>query len=403
MTKVNLVSSVLRWSSVSPGGSFWKNSAVTIGKVVLAILAFSVVSAGAGKAMQLGGIKLISTTRISPSLTNQVANNMGLGLQQVGKGLSLAGKYAFLSVAVPIYAAVYELPKWIFNEGLPKVARLTHQYVVIPICNGIIQATKFVSERFIKTAQTIYNQILAPLGSLIGKATVWTWKAIILPVTDKILQATIVLKDAIVHVAQEIYNHILIPLGSLVKKAVVWMWKTVLIPVINKVVQATMALKDAIVHVAQAIYNHVLAPLGSLVKKAVMWTWKAVIVPVINKVLQATIALKGAIVHVAQAIYNHILAPLGSLVEKAAVWTWKAVIIPVFNGVAQGYGVIKDLVIPVAQRIYNYTLKPLGQSIGYSFEVTIEYTSHVFTAVIGAGNAVINSAYETYLWLMGRG
>ena len=304
--------------------------------------------------MQLGGIRLISNTEINPSLTIQVANNMGLGLQQAGNGLFSIGKYAFLSVTVPIYTVVYVLPKWIFNEGLPKMARLTHQYVIIPICNGIIQVAKFFSEQFIKVAQAIYNHILSPLGGIIKKAAVWTWKAVI-------------------------------------------------IPVITKISQAAIALKDAVVHVAQVIYNHILSPLGSIVKKAAVWTWEAVIIPVANKVFQAAIALKDAVVYVAQAVYNHVLSPLGGIIKKAAAWTWEAVIIPIFNGVAQGYGVIKDLVVPVAQRVYNYALKPLGQLIGQAFRSVIKYTGRAFTAVAVAGNAAVNSTYETYLRLTGRG
>ncbi len=286
-------------------GSSWKNPTLAVGKAVLGVLAFSAVSTGAGKAMQLGGIRLISKTGINASLTTQVANNVGLGLQQAGKGLFSVGKYAFLSIAVPTYAVVYVLPKWILNEGLPKMARLTHQYVIIPVYNGVIQVMKLFSERFIK--------------------------------------------------------------------------------------------------IVQAIYNHVLIPIGRVIEKAALWTWKAVIIPVINKVSQVAIALKDTIVHVAQAIYNHVLAPVGRVIEKAAIWTWKAVIVPIFNGIAQGCGIVKDLVLPVAHRVYNYALKPLGQFIGQAFRVATEYTSRVFTAVAGAGNAVINSTYETYLRLTGRG
>ncbi|MGB7128448.1 MAG: hypothetical protein WBD50_05105 [Candidatus Rhabdochlamydia sp.] len=74
--------------------------------------------------------------------------------------------------------------------------------------------------------------------------------------------------------AQAIYNHVLAPVGRVIEKAAIWTWKAVIIPVINKVSQVAIALKDAIVHVAQAIYNHVLAPIGRMIEKAAIWTWK---------------------------------------------------------------------------------------------------------------------------------
>ena len=126
----------------------WKTAAASVGKVGVAVLAFSAVSAGIGGFMQIAGAHLVGIG--GTSLLAQTAQNIGKATGHIGDGLFLAGRYAFLSVAVPVYTVTWIVPKWIVKEGIPQVARLAHQYVLVPLYNGIVQGVQYLSEAFIK-------------------------------------------------------------------------------------------------------------------------------------------------------------------------------------------------------------------------------------------------------------
>lgn len=210
----NNLTSFLPVIAMPAGDCFWKSFAITVGKVVLRILTFSAVLVGTGKLMQIGGVKLISEPGSDLSLTTRIASNLGLGLKTTGNGLFLVGKYAFLSIAVPTYTIVWVLPKWLVTQGIPKVVNLVHQYVIVPISQGIVQAMRFLNKKFLEITQAVYNYALKPLGKVVIDAFTWTWKSIVIPVSNSVVQALRSIKDILVRSTQAVYNYALKPLGQ---------------------------------------------------------------------------------------------------------------------------------------------------------------------------------------------
>ncbi len=310
--------------------SVWKNRLITVGKVGAGILCFSAIAASAGTLLQLGGHQLLAV-KISQSTFQGAVHLAGNMLQQTGSGVFLAGKYAFLSVAVPTYAVGWVIPKWLITQAIPQTAMWSYHHVIVPLHHSIVQASIFLKKISILAMQKIYQSIIIPCAEWIKAIAIGTW--------SKVVQVSHFLYKMSVKVVQALYQNIIAPFMHGVKVAAVWTW--------SKVAQVSHFLYKTSVKVVQALYQKIIAPLIHAVKIAAVWTW--------SKVVQVSHFLYKTSVKVVQALYQNIIAPLMHAVKVAAVWTWSKVV--------QVSHFLYKMSVKVVQALYQNIIAPLIHAV----------------------------------------
>ncbi len=332
MSSVSLSNMSLPSSFLFGGGvdSVWKQRCITAGKVGVGILCFSGIAAGLGSFLQMGGSQLLTA-----NIGRPVAHLVGRALQQTGSGLLLAGKYAFLSVAVPTYAVGWLLPKWLATEAIPQMAMWSYTHAIVPISRGVVQVSLCLKKACVLLAQKIYQAVILPFSQLIKVLALWTW--------NRIVQGMDILCRTTLKVAKLFHQHVLVPCLDLVKTAAHWTW--------NRIVQGMDILCRTTLKVAKLFHQHVLRPFLHLVKTAAHWTW--------NRIVQGMDILCRAALKVVTLFHQYVLRPCLHLVKTAAHWTWNRII-------HSSYGLGKKLMVVVARvlqmvrTVYQCTVEPCG-------------------------------------------
>lgn len=425
----------------------WKKTAWTLVKIAGGVLVCSSLMAGIGCLLQISGVKLISFGMSSASPLSGTALRIGTAAGKAGDGLFLIGKYGFLSVAVPAYAVGWVAPKWVIQHGIPQVAKLSHKYILVPVCRGAVRILKHLNQALIKVAQLIYNYVLQPFGCMIQRLAVWTWHAVIIPIANELAR----LKDPMIRVAQAVYNHALKPLGRAALKSFEWTWKYVVAPLSREIVKAAKYLDAAVVRVARTVYHYALKPLSRAAVKTFVWTWKYVVTPISREIVKAARYTGDVAWRTALAVDRYVLEPLGRGAIKAFEWTWKVAVIPVSHGIIKAAGYAGSAALRGAEAVYHYALKPLSRAAIETFQWTwncaiipvshgivkmaeyagsaacrtaqavydlallpagrlaakasrtaCEYTGHLLKTVTDSGRAAAYSIYDTYAWLSQR-
>ena len=365
----------------------WRPIAMTAAKVIGGLLLFSGVTAGSGHLMKIGGTYLASHV---PKYAT-----MGFAMTQAGDKVFLVGKTAFLSVAVPVYMMGWVVPKWIVTVAVPKGAAYAHKYLFVPLYNGMIKVSSYLSKLLAKTAQAIYDYVLEPLSRCIMLAAEWVWRVILDPLISKIAQivdqtyrrilpllqqainAVIkvekwilrsVLDPLIRKMAQivgQIYHHVLIPLERAVSEASKWIWNALLIPCIDHLTHIVKLIDRAAIKTVKAAYIYFVKPIGHIVRAAVQWSWNAVLLPLIETSRVAT-------VKIAQVIYRMLLSPMERRIASTSKWIWQAALLPAGRGVVQAAASFANLVARVSEMVYRTVIAPVGLSLVHATAQTME-------------------------------
>ena len=361
------------WSSRDVGIIVLKGSAT--------LLAIAALSTTAGYGFQAFGNSLSSSKQ-------PFAASIGFGLKEASKILFVVGKYAFLTVSVPLYA-LYKGAKWTVLEGIPLAGRSISSMI-----------------------QALWNKVLVPIGQFLLKNAIWLKDHLLIPILKTIGDIAIVIKDVIVSVGEKayryvlkpageilwkiaiqvgqllsalskkLYQYVLLPLGREIKTALVNFFNYILIPawngiktfftwtIANVIIPTGKLLKSTMITLAKGLYNHLIVPIGQLLQKLV------VAVEATAKWFLKEVVLAGA-----KALYNHILAPLGSLLSEAlkklgstitylfkqfisglqrlASALIKKVLTPLYQITVIGYNRLVSLLCSICQFIFKYLLKPL--------------------------------------------
>jgi hypothetical protein len=347
----------------SVASSPWAHQATLIAKIVGIVLASAAVCSGTGLLLQAGG-RGLTTLSSAPCTLSVVSKTVGAWLTYGGEGIFLIGKGAFLSIAVPIYACCWVLPKWTITTGIPQAVHLTHIYVLLPVGKGIIQASKLLTEQALKLARVIYNYALVPLAKATLRSAQWIWKSAILPIMKGLIQALDAVQTTLVRCARAIYRFALIPIANGVARSAIWIWKAVLIPTANAISQVFHATLTALSRCAQTIFHSVLIPIAKGIARNAAWIWKAVLIPTANAISQAFDATFTALSRCTQTIFGSVLIPIAKGIARSAVWIWKAVLIPTANAISQAFDATLAALSRYVQAIYSYALFPLGKALG---------------------------------------
>lgn len=386
----------------------WKETGIAAAKVIGGALAFAAVSAATGSLMQVAGARLVASSVGSASSLAQIARLVGTVVTKAGVGVFLAGKYTFLSIAVPIYTVTWVVPKWVVQKGLPQAAQLAYKYAIIPLCNGIMHVAKSLHAVAIKVSQAFFNHVLVPCARFIDRSFIWFAERILIPICKSIAHATEKVAHALFKVANAVYKYAILPAGQFIvrvlevaskyiAKGFTWVANKIIVPIGNKIIQAMTLLADITVKLAHKIYtfaSHILAALAKVSK----WVWKSAVMPICNSVVQATEIFAHALLRVAQAVFKYAILPLA----KAIKWMWNTTVIPICKGVVQAFATIAYGVQKTAQAVYAYAILPTGQFIARAFEVTFEYAALLRDSIVKAGRELANSVYESYHWFAGR-
>ena len=316
-----------------------------IAKVAAGVLAFAAASAGTGKLLKLAGRKVVAigeedNSFLSKNRTAQIGNI----LEQVGDGIFLMGRYSFLSLAVPTYTATWVLPKWAFEEGLPKLVELTEKHIIIPLWNDAVLVANFINDATLRIVKAIYNRALVPLGQALERAALWTWNTVVIPLSRQVER-----------VAKATYETILKPLSHKIEEVVKWTWNRVIVPLAKKSEELINAIANRIEELAEAFYEQVLEPLGEATLRAGKWIWRAVLIPIVDRSLQIALSAVNKVLDAAEVVYKRLIEPLGNATLKAAKWTWEKIVVPVTR-------YAKDTIIDAMRAIYKNVLKPLSQT-----------------------------------------
>lgn len=312
-----------------------------LAKIAAITLAGAGVAAGAGRALQYGGVKFAS----SPQMAKVLA--------VAGDKLFLVGKTAYLCVAVPLYTICWAAPKAAVVHGAP----LAKKYVWIPLKNGIITAGTKIGQYLATIIQKI-KPYAEKLGTFMLQKAKWVWNVALRPMAVKMLNA-----------AKYILPKVL--------KGVDFVWKEAIIPLVNRIIAVGTKIGPYLAKIIQKIEPYAMKLMAFIVQKA-EWAWN-VVLPWVN-------LAKDKVVAAVKVILPHVI--------KAAQFVWQAVIIPT----GRIAGVVRDKVVETALRIYN-TIQPyagpwiqaLGNALSIAFQATIE-----------AGQAAIQSVANSRFNFFGR-
>lgn len=329
----------------------WKRRIVIGGLALGIFLGTAAAAAGTGSLLSIAGTRLVTVAGTNTTLSAYVIKNIGTGMIFAGNGLFLAGKYAFLSIAVPAYTVGWVIPKWIVTKGAPEALQLSHDYVIIPICNGIIKASVHLQDIIVRVAQTIYDKILIPFMEQSWKFTIWTWNNLIVPSMQQITRT-----------AQLIADRFLKPVLFHAIRMIDRAWQAVVIPIAKKIVEGLSTCKEYMARTALMIYNHVMIPFHN----AIRWSWSTIIIPVAKKINDTVLRLNRLMDNVMQTFYSRILVPLAETTVHVLNYIKDIVVIPVMNGVVKATSLLNQVLAKTTQSIYDFVLVPLANG-AYSF------------------------------------
>jgi len=244
------------------------------GKIALGTVAAGATAAGAGCLLEAGGAAL---SAYAPG--SHVLSTIGSVMQAGGDTLFILGKYTAYTVLVPAYAALYAVPKWLVETGIPKTLTSLHDYLLVPmnkyILSPLINRITWFAEKLEPLAEKIlnftYEHIFKPLYEkcewlldMSEQALDWTVNNLfkVWDLIDRHLCSPV--EKAMGKAITLTYKYLLDPLG----KQLTWVVNN-LIPslqkVVDRVASVTQNLFSSIASTAHAIYERIIEDIGALI------------------------------------------------------------------------------------------------------------------------------------------
>ncbi|NGX38119.1 MAG: hypothetical protein K1000chlam2_01291 [Chlamydiae bacterium] len=339
---------------------FNKEIAIFAAKVAAGIVVVGGAIAATGYLLESAGTQLLSYLDKSDVISNIALKNLGHFLQSSGGGLFLVGKYTSYTVLVPGYIVGYEFPKWMLEQGIPKIMTFIQNNIYKPL----IESMEWLKVKALDVIQYVGEHVLRPILEKVGQI-----------VNDYFLKNMKWLADR----AIEIIN---------------WATKNVFIPMLN-VINKVMNLAS----------EYILEPLGQVIKwtgnrifDVINWGIHSVVLPFFQTIdtIMRWVG-KNFFEPVCQAIWNfavkavdfaqkYIFTPL----QSAGIWVLKNLLQPVANAantlmriaidyfLYPSYQFARDnIVYPVTNMIaegsklaYQHIIHPVGQA-GYAIVANI--------------------------------
>ncbi len=271
-----------------------------------------------------------STANLAAKGVSHLGYRMGIQcLSDSGKTAQKISEIIFLSGAVPLYGALYALPK-MGIELVPKWARLAGEtiqlaaqwifdnalsplwaYGMQPILRTIGSAAGIVCQKisdyslwaFENCVKPAWDFAVKPVFNAMGKAVefaagktanlaYWTFQNVLIPIQNRFLDP---LGRICVTVFSKLGTTLDLAIQSVVRtsiQCIEWIFDKALVPCFNKVAQAASA-------VGRVLVNYVVAPIGTML---------------------SNIAKKIALC--ANVIFDEVIAPLGRALRSGFSFTW---------------------------------------------------------------------------------
>lgn len=331
----------------------WKNAGVAVGSA----LALAGTSAATGMALQTVGVS-IQVNYPAWSVVGRVATLAGDKLFWFGKGL-------FLSLAVPVYTAVWALPKWIITTALPEGTKLLHQYILAPVWKHVV----FISQHVYRSLE---RYVIEPTIRNVILATKWAWRVILQPVVEKSFDLFL-----------KLCTNVLVPLGRHIASSIRWLNREILTPLTQLAQKVLDRAATLFCHCLVWVWDTIIEPtwialeplaikLLQAADRAGTWVWNTIVIPALEATIQG-----------ANSFYK-LLAPMGQAIAQGASWIWSVVLIPIGNKIAAAAPILGTFATKVSQTAYTI-LRPAGQFISdaavqtlHSIREAIERIRHLF-------------------------
>lgn len=389
----------------------WQASAhaIKLLKAAGCLLLFSGTTAGAGSLMKMGAERFICSSAGSTTAWGSACASVGKISAFVGDKLFLIGKYAFLTVSVPLYTIGWVAPKWIITKAIPQAATWTARHIIIPLAQGTL-----------KVVSTVAETVLIPMAHAVSQACTWTWRTLFIPIANGLGQAitaiskalataihkihTVVIKpcarglvkvttcalNALIATIQKINSFLLQPLIHGIGHVIRWTWNTIFLPLCK-------AIGSSVIFALNKIYTFIIKPLAVALSNASQWIWNTILVPLTELTRQAAVCLKNIIVRIAIAVYQYLLKPIGTAIVFLVKWTWNTVLLPVLEATGfAAYGLLSGMA-RLAHIIYQYVLLPVGQFVAIIGRSVASFTR----SVADLTQSLSLSIHETFQRLRG--
>ena len=249
-----------------------------------------------------------------------VSLGVGVGsarLVQLGRAAQQLGEKILFSGAVPLYGALYALPKKVI-ECAPDAVRA----VVTPLVSALRSVIRVIApdasylcEKISIVAGWVFNHLLVPLWDLslrpVGMAIARTISKVVCPIATQVARAA---SWVFTTVLRPLFQKAILPVLTQIGRAILWTGD-----LLGRVL-GTVAEKAATV--ARLLFTYVINPLWKTVLCPVLRVIGKVVSQLLSLVAQKTAeAASWLFKSVVVPLYRNVLQPTGSYVWKGVLWT----------------------------------------------------------------------------------